>query len=229
MEQMDSYAVPRVLTQQLQKNDYLATVRIKQTQYIIRAYLPTHSERARVENYIASVFKQSFAADLQDFLPLLITFENTAGEIFAALGMRFADQQILFAEQYSHKDIDSVVLEKFNFLDTREHIVEIGSLASTESGYARYLFLAMTKILTNWRYQWLTFTAIPAVVNVFKKLRLNPIELCSATIKDLVHTNTNWGTYYDKNPKVMIGDVFNANNYIEQINGYSNMEFAKVS
>lgn len=228
MEQLDSNKIPKVLIQQLQQNDYLATVSIKQTNFIVRAYLPEHIERARVENYIANVFSESFNADLKEFMPLLVTFENQNGEIFAALGIRFADQQILFAEQYSHKEIDTVVLEKFNILDKREHIVEIGSLASTKSGYAHHLFLAMTKILTSWRYQWLTFTGIPAVINVFRKLKLNPIELCNATIKDLVHSDTNWGSYYDKNPKVMIGDVFNANNYLEQHNCYQNMEFRKV-
>ena len=228
MDQSKANTIPKSLYNQIQKNNCLATVTLENNNYVIRAYLPIHEERARVESYIEKIFRNKFDANLREFLPLLITLENEHGEIFAALGIRFADKQMLFAEQYTHKEIDSVVLEKFNILDKREHIVEIGSLASSKSGYARYLFLAMTKILTSWRYRWLTFTAIPVVINVFKKLRLNPVELCNATIKDLVHTKTNWGSYYDKNPRVMIGDVFSANTYLEQNNCYGNMEFSNA-
>lgn len=221
--------IPAAVTHQLLANNTLATVTINEGIHIIKAYLPSHSDRTTIENYIAEVFKHKFSASLNEFMPLLVTFEQEDGSISAALGIRFADQQTLFAEQYTQKEIDHVVLEQFNILDKREHIVEIGSLASTQSGYARHLFLAMTKILTQWRYQWLTFTAIPAVLNVFRKLRLNPVELCNATLKDLINTTTDWGNYYDKNPKVMIGDVFSANTYLEQHHGYRNMSFQTCS
>ena len=225
MEQPASHTIPFALFRRLLNNNNLATVSINQREHLIKAFLPSHQVRRDIENYIAGVFRHRFSARLDDFMPLLVILEKPDGEIAAALGIRFADQQTLFAEQYIHKEIDHVVLEQFNILDHREHIIEIGSLASTESGYARHLFLAMTKILTQWKFQWLTFTAIPVVVNVFKKLKLNPIEICNAKLKDLANTKTDWGSYYDKNPKVMIGDVFAANQYLEKINAYRNMIF----
>ena len=217
--------IPDDLYNRIKQNNCLVRVSVRQCQFKISAYLPEHPDRSRVEQYISDVFKNHYDAQVHDFHPLLITIENSLGDIIAALGMRFADYQRLFAEEYSHKQIDHLFTESFKVAGDRKHTIEIGNLASSHSGYAKFLFVAMTRILAEWQFQWLTFTAVPAVINVFKKLKLNPVEVCRAHLRDLKIGSSDWGDYYQHNPRVMLGDITSAHQFLQQQGSYQRIGF----
>ena len=220
--------IPQTLVERIRRDRNLVSVSVRHCQFSIRAYLPDDSDRTRVEEYIQTIFSKHYKASVNDFHPLLITIENNHNEIIAALGLRFAEQQRLVAEEYSDKEAEYLFSEHFKINGERKNIIEIGNLASSHSGYAKFLFVAMTRILTDWHFQWLTFTAVPSVINVFKKLKLNPIEVCMAHLSNLKYSNSNWGEYYQHNPRVMIGDIRSANHFLEQQGSYQRINFQWV-
>ena len=220
--------IPQTLYERIRNNHYLVSVSVRHCQFTIKAHLPDASDRPRVEQYIQTIFSRHYKASVNDFHPLLITIENHNNEIIAALGLRFADHQRLVAEEYSEKDISHLFNEKLNVHGERKHMIEIGNLASSHSGYAKFLFVAMTRILADWHFQWLTFTAVPSVINVFKKLKLNPVEVCMAHLNNLKTSRSNWGEYYQHKPRVMLGDISNAHRFLEQQGSYQRINFQWV-
>lgn len=220
--------IPQTLYEKISKNPCLVNVSVRHCQFTIKAYLPDDTNRVRVEHYIQNIFHKHYKASVNDFHPLLITIENQHNEIIAALGLRFADHQRLVAEEYSEKDISHLFSEKLDIHSERKHMIEIGNLASSHSGYARFLFVAMTRILADWHFQWLTFTAVPSVINVFKKLKLNPIEVCNAHLNNLKTSCSDWGEYYQHKPRVMLGDIRNAHHFLEQQGSYQRINFQWV-
>lgn len=187
--------------------------------------MPDDTDRARVESYIQNVFRKHYQADVRDFHPLLMTIENGSGEIISALGLRFAHEQKLVAEAYARQDIGQLFNEKLHINAHREHMIEIGNLASSHSGHAKFLFVAMTRVLSDWHFRWITFTAVPAVINVFRKLQLKPVEVCPAQLKDLTNTRSDWGAYYQHQPRVMLGDIASAHSFLEQQGSYQRLDF----
>lgn len=220
--------IPQTLYDRIRQNNCLVNVSVRHCQFTIKAYLPDDAERNRVENYIQNIFSKHYKASVHDFHPLLVTIENASNEIIATLGLRFADHQRLVAEDYSHREVNHLLNENLNVYGDRKHMIEIGNLASSHSGYARFLFVAMTKILSDWHFQWLTFTAVPAVLNVFKKLKLNPVEVCMAHLHDLKVSNSDWGEYYQHQPRVMLGDITTAHRFLEQQGCYQRINFQWV-
>ena len=220
--------IPQALHERIQFNNCLVKVSIRQCNFKIMAYLPEHPGRRRVEKYIADIYSKHYKANINDFHPLLITIERPNGNIIAALGIRFADHQKLFAEEYSHENIENLFTENLKVDSNRKQTIEIGNLASSHNGYAKFLFVAMTKILFDWHFQWITFTAVPAVINVFRKLKLNPVEVCSAHISNLKHSSSDWGEYYQHSPKVMLGDIGNAHKFLQQLDSYQRINFQWV-
>lgn len=222
------YHIPQALYERIKNNHCLVHVSARHCQFTIKAYLPDDAGRTRVENYIHDIFRRHYKADVHDFHPLLITIENSNNEIISALGLRFADRQPLVAEEYSDKEISILLTENLKTFGDRKHTIEIGNLASSHSGYAKFLFVAMTKILADWNFQWLTFTAVPSVINVFKKLKLNPVEVCMAHLKNLKTSYSDWGDYYQHNPRVMLGDITSAHRFLEQQGSYQRINFQWV-
>lgn len=173
---------------------------------VVKAYRSWDGGRTQVENYIADVFQKQHGAVVNQFMPLLITLECEAGNILAVAGLRTAAGEKLFLEQYMDFPIEKIVSSKLSQKSNRNHIAEIGNLASTKQGASRYLFVALTALLVEWDLTWLAFTGTHQVLNVFSRLGLNPVQVCRADPQRL-ESASHWGTYYDNNPQVMVGDV----------------------
>lgn len=181
--------------------------------------------RAELEGYIHDLFAHGYGAEIKHFLPQLMSLRDGQGELLAALGMRCGNSGPLFLEHY----LDAPVEERLAavagvaapYTVQRDSIVEIGNLASSRSGAARWLFLALAAYLHGRGAQWAIFTVAPFLKNTFIKLGFNLHILAKADKRRLGEEARDWGSYYDAEPEVMAVDVAQA--------FYAVFQFARAS
>jgi hypothetical protein len=158
-------------------------------------------ERQRVENFIKAIYKQSYDADIQVEYPMLMSIRNVDNEILAAVGFRYADQEPLFLERYTGTSMDHI-------LDcSRSEIVEIGNLASAGQGASTFLFAALASYLNNKNIRYAAVTGTDFLHRYFERIGLKPRKICDASIEAVQSEGQNWGSYYDTQPRVLIGSV----------------------
>lgn len=170
--------------------------------------------RREIEAFIHATFARAYGADVRHYLPRLMCLRDDPGTPLAALGFRLATNGRLFLEQYLDAPIESRLAAEVHAPLAREGIVEIGNLAVAHAGGARWLIAALTAYLAGGGYRWAVFTAVPGLVNAFRRLGIPLIALAAADISRLPpEERAAWGTYYDTAPAVMAASVeqsFNA-------------------
>lgn len=165
-------------------------------------------DRAIVERFISDTFAQAYGASVQSFMPRLFRINAKNGELLAAFGVRSAEKGRLFLEQYLDRPVEQVIHERAGILPARNRIVEIGNLAAIYPGAVRWMIVALTVMLYEEGYEWVTFTGTSSLRNGFNRLGLYPVEICPASVERLdVSEQGRWGTYYDTQPTVMFGNV----------------------
>jgi hypothetical protein len=169
---------------------------------------PQDLKRTEVEQYIHACFHRAYGADVQQFMPTLMSLRSDAGDLLGALGLRQAKNNKLFLEQYLSWPVEQLLAAKINSSVARDGIVEVGNLAVSGAGGGRWLITALTAYLYASREKWVVFTAGPVLCNAFCRLGIDLIELGDADPTRL-HPNelSAWGSYYDQKPKVMAGRV----------------------
>lgn len=158
-------------------------------------------ERDRVEDFIKSVYAESYGADIKVAYPILMSVRNENGDILAAVGFRYAYEEPLFLERYTGQPIEDVLHS------SRHKIVEIGNLASAGGGASIFLFAALASYLNNKGIEYATVTGTDYLHRVFKKLGLKPQVICDASFEAVQEDGQSWGSYYDSNPRVLAGSV----------------------
>ena len=158
-------------------------------------------ERQRVEDFIKAIYKQSYNADISVDYPILMSIRNADDDILAAVGFRYADREALFLERYTATPIDTI-------LDcSRSEIVEIGNLASAGQGASVFLFAALASYLNNKNIRYAAITGTDFLHKYFKRAGLNPRKICDADIAAVQEDGQSWGSYYDTQPRVLVGAV----------------------
>jgi len=191
---------------------HYAVLTIKEEPCRIVGYYPWHSDRKRIEHFIAERFNSVYGAHLHHFMPLLVALETEAGELLAVVGVRAAQTEKLFLEQYLNEPIERVIATHLQVdgrcLDAlRPNVVEVGNLAALKPGYGRYLFAVLTDLLSAWHFRWLACTGITGVVNALRRLGIEPRCVAPATPERIPGGVTEWGDYYNKHPQVMVGEI----------------------
>lgn len=182
----------------------------------IIGYCHWHPERKRIEQFIAQRFFAAHGAHVHHFMPLLVALENAAGEVLAVAGVRSAQQEPLFLEHYLNAPVERVIASHQPADCRRQDVVEVGNLAAMKPGYGRYLFAALTDLLTAWNFRWLACTGITGVVNVLRRLGINPLCVAPALPDRIPGGVADWGNYYDKQPQVMVGEIEQGRQRVEQ-------------
>jgi hypothetical protein len=85
--------------------------------------------------------------------------------------------------------------------------MELGNLAATQTGAARDLIALMRRYLSAQNVRWVVLTATQELTNSFRRLGYEPEVLSQAEPSRLVHSASQWGTYYQCNPKVVFFDI----------------------
>jgi hypothetical protein len=171
--------------------------------------------RPEVEVFVKQKFKQSYSANINEFFPDLLCM-RCFGKLTGTAGMRVANNSKLFLEQYLDQAIETELSALNNKTVSRDSIVEIGNLASSQRGASHLLFLLFTSILHRAGYRWIVFTATKSLQNNLNKLGFELSYLCNADPSKLDNDSVeDWGKYYDTEPQVVAGDLDNAMNIIQ--------------
>lgn len=169
---------------------------------------PEHFEWNAVTGSIATVYRKAYGANLTSFMPRLLRVSGSDGAFRAIVGIRSAAEQTLFLEAYLDEPIEQAIAARTGEAIRRECIVEIGNLAESRPGDARLGIIASTMYLYTLGYRWVVFTAVPQLLNAFKRLGIEPVEMVEARPQRLPEEQRAlWGSYYDERPMVCFGDI----------------------
>ncbi|WDD96963.1 thermostable hemolysin [Thalassomonas actiniarum] len=163
-----------------------------------------NSERNMVERFISEGFRQTFNAQIDNFLPAIITIKRK-GDIKAALGIRSA-RTPLFIEQYTKTPVQELGYFKQNNVK-RSSIAEIGNLYSSSSRFTISLFLTMGVSLYLNGYSHLVFAGTKQVVKLLNSTGSETHFLCHADKDALQNEQNSWGSYYQAEPEVVAVDL----------------------
>jgi hypothetical protein len=164
------------------------------------------TERKPLEGFIYRTFQHAYGAELRTFYPNLTAF-TTGGRIRGVVGYRNGIAQPLFSEQYLDAPVEKVMAMHLDRIVERHHVVEVGNLALTGTGEARWVIAAMTVLLQAAGYRWVLFTAVKPLFNAFQRLGLNPVQIAVPDPKRLPDGGSHWGSYYQTEPMVYAGNI----------------------
>jgi len=173
---------------------------------LIRA-LPGETLRPEFETYVQQRFRQVHGAEIRHFMPELFGLSNAAGALSAVAGVRLAAAGPLFLEHYLDDPIEPLICAAADRPVDRAGIVEVGNLAASDNGSARLSIITITWLLAMGGLEWVAFTGNTGLVNSFHRLGLRPITLCAADPQRLGDDRHAWGSYYQSQPSVHVGNI----------------------
>lgn len=174
---------------------------------IIRFDDPRRAERRRVERFIEDTYAAAFGGRIAGHYPTLMSVQDDEGVIYAAVGFRHAAQEPLFLEQYLDGPVDQALSRALGAAVERQHVVEIGSLASSGRGATVFLFAAMARHLRQGGLRFAVATATEELRRIFQKAGLGALTLARADPRRLIDGGSSWGAYYQADPVVLAGSI----------------------
>lgn len=157
---------------------------------------------------IALVYRKAYGARLTSFMPQLLKVSDQQDSFRAIVGLREAAKEPLFLETYLDEPIEQAIGRVTGEEVAREGIIEIGNLAEFRPGDARLGIIATTRYLHTLGYKWVVFTAVPQLINAFRRLGMEPVEMVEADPVRLPEEQRGiWGSYYDDRPMVCCGNI----------------------
>ena len=162
----------------------------------------------QAKNFIRQRFADVYGARIAHFLPQLLTLRDDNQQIHAALGLNRAADGHLFLERYLSLPIEQALSPYLDSKPGRQGIVEVGNLAVADRGASRSLIAALSAYLFARKLQWAVFTIGPLLINSFRRLGIELIDLGAANIDCLsLEEQADWGNYYTHGPRVMVTSV----------------------
>ena len=163
----------------------------------------SHSvSRQEVESFILDKFQDCHSATIREFLPLLIDLGFDQNKS-AVIGVRPGIERSFFLENYLDDPIEVALYELAGACVNRKGIVEIGNFAADNVRLGSLLFTILAKGLSLAGYQWMVFTATNEVEKMISKLGCAQTVLTDANASRVEQSSSDWGSYYDNNPKVI--------------------------
>src|SRR5690606_3444027 len=74
-------------------------------------------------------------------------------------------------------------------------------------GSSRLMIVVMTYLFNQRGFEWVVMTGTNELLNIFANLQLDLHLLARAEAEKLGDGQTDWGSYYTHNPRVMTGNV----------------------
>lgn len=169
---------------------------------------PNSAERPALESFIQDGFQRKHAAAVRTFMPVLIGLRDPAGRIVGAAGYRPASREQLYLEQYLGEPIEAIIARRQPFTNIeRGDIAEIGNFACQDCATAMTMVGVLAEFLLDQRHRWAVFTATRTVRGIMRHLGIGLTELGRADKSRVVVADDDWGSYYQTDPRVMLGYV----------------------
>jgi len=163
------------------------------------------AETARL--FVGQIFAEAFGAKPDHFLPQLLTL-HCAKTLSGVVGIGLASRGPLFLEQYLDNPIECHLKTRLGIEVPRQEIVEIGNLVALNNGGSLALFIVLASALHTAGHQYLVFTATRQLREKFKRLGF-ATELLAGADEGRLNDEQKavWGSYYEQDPKVMLGSL----------------------
>jgi len=161
--------------------------------------------RKELERFVHDVFASKHGARMCSFMPSLLGMRNDAGAICSVAGFRCAADQVLFLERYLDTPIERAIASVCGQHIGRSQIVEVGNLAGLNCRSAMRLVLDLPRILLERGHRWMAFTATDTLRQILASYHAPLLDLAAATASRAEATGDDWGRYYDRDPRVMVG------------------------
>lgn len=169
---------------------------------------PSHPQRPDFERFVEARFEQAFGARVARHYPLVTGLRAPDGTVLAAAGIRFAEAEPLFLERYLDSSVEQVVADAFGRPVVRESVVEIGSLASDSPAASLQLFNALAAWLASvCGRRFAVATARPDLQRLLGRAGFGLRPLGDADPARLGEGAHDWGSYYDRAPRVFAGEI----------------------
>jgi hypothetical protein len=134
------------------------------------------------------------------------------------LGIRDAGEETLFLENYLDKPLIEYFSTSLNRKVARNEIAEVGNLATNGNLGIRILIISCFNYLRESGFKYIALTGTKSLCDYFSALKLNTQIIADAAPFKIKNANL-WGSYYQSNPKVLIGDISVANSRLDQCFG----------
>jgi hypothetical protein len=163
------------------------------------------AERTEFEAYVGAAFRRRHAATVHSFMPTLLGFRDTAGQLRGVAGLRGAAAECLYLEQYLDAPIEAAIAASIGRIVRRDEIVEVGNLAGASCRTAMRMVVQLPAHLLSRDFRWIAFTATSAVRKILLGLGAPLVELARADGARVAGSNDEWGSYYQADPRVLLG------------------------
>ena len=173
-------------------------------------------DRATVENYIADVFAHAYGAQVGSYAPFLMSM-SCAGSLSAAAGIRPAESDPLFLEQYLDNPIEQVLGNRYGHEVERAEIFELGNLAALRPGVCQLIYLIMAGVIERTHLNYAVFAANRQVLKGVNRLGFDTELLAPADPARLGDDAASWGSYYASEPQVMVIDLRTSMQHIREL------------
>jgi len=170
------------------------------------AEVVSHSpERPELESFVREKFQRGHGATVSTFMPTLLSFRDAGGGLRGVIGLRAAAPAALYLEQYLEQPIECAIAAATGQRVQRGEVVEVGNLAGANCRAAMRMVAALPSYLLSHDYRWIVFTATNAVRGILQGFGAPLVELAQADGSRVVDGSDRWGSYYEKDPRVLAG------------------------
>lgn len=168
---------------------------------------PDDPGRRASEVLIESAYRKCYGGVVSAHFPHLMSLKNSAGDVVAAAGFRWAREEQLFLEQYLDVPVEHAVSRLSGIPRGRAGIVEIGSLATDGSGSSAGLFSALAAHLEAEGATFAVATATRRLRRLFGLVGFETCRIGAAEPARLKGAAEAWGSYYQHDPVIVGGAV----------------------
>ena len=162
-------------------------------------------ERQELESYVRAAFAHKHSADVQNFMPALVSFRDASQSLCGVVGLRPAAPGPLYLERYLDAPVERALSTAAGCIVRREQIVEVGNLAARNCRAAMRMVAQLPAYLLAQDYRWIVFTATSTVREILLGFGAPLVELAHAERARVADGADDWGTYYETDPRVFAG------------------------
>jgi len=168
---------------------------------------PGDPQRGELESFVRGAFARKHAADVQSFMPSLLSFRDTTGTLCGVMGLRPAEFGPLYLERYLDAPVEGALSRAAGQPVPRRQIVEVGNLAGRNCRAAMRMVAQLPAYLLAQDFRWIVFTATRTVREILFGFGAPLVELARAEPARVAASPDDWGTYYDTDPRVYAGHL----------------------
>ena len=145
-------------------------------------------------------FNNSYDANIEPSPQYFVVTQTPEEKIISCAGITFADDRILFSEQYLSQPIEQILSDRFGKNVDRANIAEIGSLTSHHVTAGMILVNMIPLLAWCMGAHYLLCTVTPHVRRMMESCQIEFSPLLTADPDCLREDGANWGSYYAQQP-----------------------------